>query len=187
MKVLIVDNKDSFTYNLKHYINHFCHKVDVLRCDKLQIEDVSSYDKILFSPGPGLPQEYPILNSILSNYHMSKSILGVCLGQQVIAEFYGCKLENLSNSMHGIASQITHLNNCSLYKGIPISFQIGHYHSWVVCSEKFSKDLEITSTNNHKLIMSLKHKRFDVRGVQFHPESILTEYGLQIIQNWLFS
>ena len=187
MKVLIVDNKDSFTYNLKHYINHFFDDVDVVRCNKLQLKDVSRYDKILFSPGPGLPKEYPILNDILSKYESSKSILGVCLGQQVIAEFYGGKLYNLPDVMHGITSEINHLNNCSLYKNIPISFQIGHYHSWVVSDKGFASDLEITSVNKNGLIMSIQHKKHDIKGVQFHPESILTKHGLQLIKNWLFS
>ena len=187
MKVLIVDNKDSFTYNLKYYINNFCDDVDVVRCDKLQIEDVGVYDKILFSPGPGLPKEYPILNDILSKYGSSKSILGICLGQQAITEFYGGQLDNLSDAMHGIVSKINHLNNCSLYKNIPISFKIGHYHSWVVSNKDFPTELEITSVNESGLIMSVKHKKYDIKSVQFHPESILTEYGLQLIENWILS
>ena len=186
MKVLIVDNKDSFTYNLKHYINHFFDDVDVVRCNKLQLKDVDCYDKVLFSPGPGLPNEYPILNDILSKYGSSKSILGICLGQQSIAEFYGGKLDNLPDSMHGIASKITHLSNCILYKNLPASFQIGHYHSWVVSDKDFPAELEITSVNENGFIMSIKHKKYDIKAVQFHPESILTEYGLRLIKNWLF-
>ena len=142
MKVLIVDNKDSFTYNLKHYINQFCDEVEVVRYNKLQIGDVGKYDKILFSPGPGLPKEYSILNDILREYGGSKSILGVCLGQQVITEFYGGQLHNLADAMHGRVSKIKHLNNCSLYKDIPICFQIGHYHSWVVSNKYFPADLD---------------------------------------------
>ena len=187
MKVLIVDNKDSFTYNIKHYVNHFCDDVDVLRCNTLQLDDVEKYDKILFSPGPGLPKEYSILNTILSKYGSSKSILGICLGQQAIAEFYGAKLENLLDPMHGITSKISHLNNCNLYKDLPISFQIGHYHSWVVCDKDFPAELEITAINDSGLIMSIKHKKYDIKAVQFHPESILTENGLQLIKNWLFN
>lgn len=185
LKVLIVDNKDSFTYNLKHYINRFCDDIAVVRCNKLQIEDVSRYDKILFSAGSGLPKEYPILNDILRIYGSSKSILGVCLGQQAIAEFYGCKLENLTAAMHGIDSRIKHLNNCSLYESIPLSFKVGHYHSWVVSGEDLPKVLEITSINESGLVMSIKHKEYDIKAVQFHPESILTEYGLKLIENWL--
>ena len=187
MKVLIVDNNDSFTYNLKHYINQFCDDVDVVRYNKLQIRDVGEYDKILFSPGPGLPKEYSILNEILSKYGCSKSILGVCLGQQAITEFYGGQLNNLSSAMHGRSSKIKHLNNCGLYKNMPISFQIGHYHSWVVSNKDFPEELEITSVNESSLIMSIKHKKYDIKAVQFHPESILTEHGLQLIENWLFN
>ena len=187
MKVLIVDNKDSFTYNLKHYINQSCADVDVVRCNKLQLHKVGEYDKILFSPGPGLPKEYPILNDILSKYGSFKSIFGVCLGQQAIADFYGCRLDNLSDAMHGIPSKINHLNNCSLYKSIPRSFQIGHYHSWVVSNKDFPAELEITSLNESGLIMSIKHKQYNIKAVQFHPESILTEHGFQLIKNWLFN
>ena len=158
----------------------------MLRYNRLRLEDVSLYDKILFSPGPGLPKDYPILNAILSRYETSKSILGICLGQQAIAEFYGCRLSNLHYSLHGVASKVAHLNNCSLYHGLPTSFQIGHYHSWVVCDKEFSRNLLITSKNEHGLIMSLRHRKYDIVGVQFHPESILTEHGLQMIKNWLF-
>ena len=185
MKVLIVDNKDSFTYNLKNYIHQFCSDVDVIRYNRLEIGSVSEYDKILFSPGPGLPSEYPILNDILRKYGSCKSILGVCLGEQAIAEFYGCTLENLSNPMHGVSSRVKHLSNCSLYKDVPMYFEIGHYHSWVVSNNNFSKDLEITSLDETGLIMSMKHKIYDVKGVQFHPESILTQYGLDLIKNWI--
>ena len=187
MKVLIVDNKDSFTYNLKHYIHQLCDHVDVIRHTQLQIEDVEMYNKILFSPGPGLPKEYPILNDILSEYARYKSILGVCLGQQAIADYYGCKMDNLADPMHGVVSVVKHLKNCSLYKDIPVSFKVGHYHSWVVSANDFSKELEITSLNESSLIMSIKHKRYDVKGVQFHPESILSENGLRLIENWLFN
>ena len=187
MKVLIVDNKDSFTYNLKHYINYFCDDVDVFRYNKLNIKNVVDYDKILFSPGPGLPSEYLILNKILSQYGSSKSILGICLGQQAIVQFYGGHLCNLVDPMHGRSSKVKHFNNCLLYKDIPVSFQIGHYHSWVVSEYDFPKELEITSVNESGLIMSIKHKKDDVRAVQFHPESILTEYGLELLENWLFN
>jgi anthranilate synthase component 2 len=186
LKVLIVDNKDSFTYNLKHYINKFCDYVDVVRYDKLKINRVSGYDKILFSPGPGLPNEYPILKEILSKYGSSKSILGVCLGHQAIADFYGCKLSNLSIAMHGVSSRMNHMNNCSLFKDIPKYFQIGHYHSWVVSDKDFPSDLKITSINESGFIMSIRHKKYNIRSVQFHPESILTEYGFKLVENWLF-
>lgn len=187
MKVLIIDNKDSFTYNLKHYVNYFCDYVDVVRCDNLNLDNVSEYDKILLSPGPGLPEEYPILYDILSRYGSSKSILGVCLGQQAIADFYGGKLDILSDVMHGISSFVNHFDNCCLFNNIPMSFKIGHYHSWVVSKKDFPSDLEITSVTKCGLIMSLKHKKHNVKGVQFHPESILTEYGYRLIENWLLN
>ena len=187
MRVLIVDNKDSFSYNLKHYINHFCDDIHVVRCDKLDLQEVSSYDKVMFSPGPGLPKEYPILTDILNKYAAVKSIFGICLGQQVIAEFYGAKLENLYDPMHGTSSKVKHFRNCNLYKDIPLEFSVGHYHSWVVSSEDFPEDLEITAVNQNGLLMSLKHKKHDVKSVQFHPESILTENGLLLIKNWIFN
>ena len=186
MKVLIVDNKDSFTYNLKHYIHEFSDQVTVVRCNELNVDDIKYYDKILLSPGPGLPEEYPVLEEILIHYAKSKSILGICLGQQAIATFYGGKLNNLTNPMHGIISTVSHLNNCVLYKEIPVSIKVGHYHSWVVSKRNFPSQLEITSLNENGLIMSLKHRKHDVRSMQFHPESILTENGLLLLKNWLF-
>jgi len=187
LKVLIIDNKDSFTYNLKHYINCFCDHVDVVRYNRVNINNVRFYDKILFSPGPGLPNEYLILNQILRRYGSCKSILGVCLGQQAIVQFYGGRLRNLIDPLHGCSSKVRHFNNCVLYKDIPISFQIGHYHSWVVSRYIFPRQLEITSVNESNLIMSIKHKKYDVRAVQFHPESILTEYGIKLLKNWLYN
>jgi len=185
LRVLIIDNNDSFTYNLKHYINQFVNDVNVVRYDKVVLDNISCYDKVLFSAGPGLPDEYLILYDILDRYGSSKSILGVCLGQQAIAEFYGGKLRNLDEPMHGVFSTISHLNSCTLYKNIPLSFKIGHYHSWVVSDEDFPINLEITSVNETGLIMSIKHKEYDIKAVQFHPESILTEYGLILIKNWI--
>ena len=187
MKVLIVDNKDSFTYNLKNYLLHFCSHVDVFRHDLLNLKIVSSYDKILFSPGPGLPKEYPILHHILHQFGKSKSILGVCLGQQAIATFYGAKLYNLNHPMHGVSSTVHHLENCTLYNSIPSVFKIGHYHSWVVSKKDFPQDLQITSLNDEGLIMSISHITYDVKGIQFHPESVLTDHGLNLIRNWLIS
>ena len=186
MKVLIVDNKDSFTYNLKHYIHQFSDDITIVRYNELDLDDVKCFDKILLSPGPGLPEEYPVLDEILIHYAKSKSILGICLGQQAIARFYEGKLNNLTSPMHGVISRITHLNNCILYKDVPVSFNIGHYHSWVVSEKNFPSELEITSFNENGLIMSLKHRKYDVRSMQFHPESILTENGLLLLKNWLF-
>ena len=187
MKVIIIDNNDSFTYNLKYYINQFCDNVDVLRSNQFHLDDLVIYDKILFSPGPGLPNEHPILKAILDKYGHSKSIFGVCLGHQAIAEFYGCQLLNLADSMHAISSRIKHLNNCSLFENLPDTFKIGHYHSWVIDNVNFSERLEITSINEDGLIMSIKHKKYNIKAVQFHPESILTEHGLVLIKNWLLN
>ena len=185
MKVLIIDNKDSFTYNLKHYINQFTDDIDVVRGNNLDLDDVVNYDKIILSPGPGLPSEHPILERFLEAFYDKKSILGICLGQQAIAEFFNAKLENLSTVKHGITSEVSHFNNCKLFKNIPKNFKIGHYHSWVVSKSNFPKELTITSENEEGIITSINHKIYDITAVQFHPESILTEYGLQLIKNWV--
>lgn len=185
MKVLIVDNRDSFTYNLKHYVNQFTDDVDVFRGECIQLNEVEVYDKIILSPGPGLPFEHPILKQILDRYYNKKSILGICLGQQAISEFFNAEIENLSTVKHGITSDIYHFNNCKLFKDIPNKFKIGHYHSWVVSKNNFPKELIITSENEEGIITSIKHNEYDITGVQFHPESILTEHGLKLIKNWV--
>ena len=185
MKVLIVDNQDSFTYNLKHYLNQFMDDVDVVRGKKIKLDDIAIYDKVIFSPGPGLPSEHPILARILELYHNNRSILGICLGQQAIAEFFNAELENLENVKHGITSEITHFNNCKLFRNIPKNVKIGHYHSWVVSKNNFPEELNITSENEEGIITSINHTTYDITAVQFHPESILTEYGLQLIRNWV--
>ena len=187
MKVVIIDNQDSFTYNLAHYVQYFTHSVDVFRVNEINIKELYIYDKIILSPGPGLPNEYPFLFEIIHKYHSSKSILGICLGHQAIAEYFQATLENLSVVKHGVSSEIHQNQNCSIFNNLPVSFQIGHYHSWVVSKNNFPKCLEITSTNQEGIITSFKHKKFDVKGMQFHPESILTEYGLQLIKNWLIT
>ena len=185
MRVLIVDNQDSFSYNLKHYVSQFSKFVDVVRSDKLEIEDVAKYHKIIFSPGPGLPKEYSILNKVLKVYGAHKSILGVCLGQQAIVEYFGGKLENLSEVKHGVSSELSHYNNCNLFANISKDFRVGHYHSWVISKDLFPNVLEVTAVNSEGLIMAIKHRELDIKALQFHPESILTEDGLQIIENWL--
>ena len=187
MKVLIVDNKDSFTYNLKHYINQFTDDIDVVRGNEINIDELKDYDKIILSPGPGLPEEHPILEILLEAFYDKKSILGICLGQQAIAEFFNANLENLSNVKHGITSEISHFNNCKLFKDIPKHFKIGHYHSWVVSKSNFPEELTITSENEEGIITSINHKKYDITAMQFHPESILTEHGLQLIKNWVLA
>ena len=187
MKILIIDNQDSFTFNLKHYVQQFTNNVFVVRGDDCDLNCLRNYDKILISPGPGLPFEHPILKKVLDCYYDKKSILGVCLGQQAIADFFGARLENLRQVKHGVSSYITHSNNSVLFKNIPQSFKVGHYHSWVVSKNNFPQDLNITSVNEEGIITSISHRYYDIHGVQFHPESILTEYGLHLIKNWLIS
>lgn len=187
MKILIVDNKDSFTYNLKHYINQFTDDIDVIRGGEINLDKIDKYDKIILSPGPGLPSEHPVLQQVLDRYYKHKPILGICLGQQAIAEFFNAKLENLTAVKHGVISEVSHFNNCKLFKDIPSSFKTGHYHSWVVSKSNFPKELTITSENEDGIITSFKHEKYDVSAVQFHPESILTEHGLQLIKNWVLA
>ena len=185
MKILIIDNNDSFTYNLKHYVNQFANNVDVIRGERLSMQMIDSYDKIIFSPGPGLPKEHPILHKVLAQFYDKKPILGICLGQQAIAEFFNAKLENLPIVKHGITSAVTHFYNCKLFKDIPTTFKIGHYHSWIVSKSNFPSELTITSENEEGIITSINHKEYDITAVQFHPESILSEHGLQLIKNWV--
>ncbi len=191
MKILIFDNYDSFTYNLVHVVEKIIHgKVDVFRNDKISLKQVNDYDKIILSPGPGLPVESGLLLSLIKEYAASKSILGVCLGQQAIAESFGGKLINLKNVFHGVASKIK-INNertiCAndVFKSLPNEVEAGRYHSWVVDKNDFPADLEITAEDENGYIMALRHKTFDVQGVQFHPESVLTPMGEKIMRNWL--
>ena len=187
MKVIIIDNHDSFTYNLHHLVNIYSSHCDVISIDECEIDLIEDYQKIIFSPGPGLPSYYPKMNAVLSAYHISKSILGVCLGHQAIAEFYGCKLVNLDNVLHGVVSTNKIINDDVIFNNIPEKFRITHYHSWVIDQSSLHDDLLITTLNDSNLIMSIKHKLHDVRGLQFHPESILSEFGEVMIKNWLLS
>lgn len=186
MKLLILDNYDSFTYNLVHLVEKCSDiELEVHRNDKISIEQVAQFDKILLSPGPGLPKDAGILKRVISTYGSSKSILGVCLGQQAIAEVYGAKLRNLEQVYHGVASPIQVINSDSLFANCPASFEVGRYHSWVVDPETIPNELEVTAIDDQQNIMALRHKTYDVKAVQFHPESILSEYGEMIIRNWL--
>jgi anthranilate synthase component II len=191
MKILIFDNYDSFTYNLVHVVEKLIHdKVDVYRNDKISLEKIKDYDKIILSPGPGLPCESGLLLSLIEEYASSKSILGVCLGQQAIAETFGGKLKNLKNVYHGVATKIkvndkrTSSEN-DVFKSLPDELEVGRYHSWIVSKENFPRDLEITAEDESGYIMGLRHKKFDVQGVQFHPESVLTPMGEKMMWNWL--
>ena len=187
MRVFLIDNNDSFTYNLKHYIEQFASEVVVYRASEIELDDIEQFDKIILSPGPGLPNEHPILKQVLALYYKKKPILGICLGQQAIAEFFNANLENLTTVKHGFTSVVKHFNNCKLFKDIPEIFKIGHYHSWVVSKINFPEELTITSENEEGIITSLNHKKYDITAVQFHPESILTEHGLLLIKNWVLA
>lgn len=185
--IVVIDNYDSFTYNLVHYIEKITGKrVDVFRNDKISVEEVSRYDKILLSPGPGIPVEAGIILDLIRKLGPSKSILGVCLGHQAIGEAFGGKLINLDKVYHGIASEIEVLTpEDPLYKDIPAKFNVGRYHSWVVEKTTLPDCFTITSVDDKGLIMGISHKQYDVRGVQYHPESVLTENGLKMMENWL--
>lgn len=186
MKIAVIDNYDSFTFNLVHYLEKHNALVTVFRNDKLEIDELLDYDKILLSPGPGLPNEAGILLKIIEKYHKTKPILGICLGHQAIAEFFGAKLENQKSVTHGEADEIFKTDeNEDLFKDISNPITVGRYHSWIVSNDNFPYDLEITSVNNDNQIMSLRHKNYDIKGIQFHPESILTPHGETIIKNWL--
>lgn len=186
MKILVFDNYDSFTYNLVQMIKEQSNaSVDVFRNDEIPLEDVQAYDKILLSPGPGIPSESGLLIPLIKTYAATKSILGVCLGQQAIAEAFGGSLTNLSKVYHGITTPVELIGNSILFEGLPKTFHVGRYHSWVVNEHDLPKDLIITSKDEDGYIMSLEHTRFDVKGVQYHPESVLTPEGSQIISNWL--
>lgn len=185
--ILIIDNYDSFTYNLVHLVNELGLECEVWRNDQFAIEDVDAFDKIILSPGPGIPSEAGLLLDVIEKYAPTKSIFGVCLGQQAIAEAFGGSLYNLNQPMHGIATPIKVTDGGEeLFAGLPESFKVGRYHSWVVSGNDLPDSLQVTAIDEaDNSIMALKHKQYDVRGVQFHPESILTDYGKEMMQNWL--
>lgn len=190
MRILLFDNYDSFTYNLFHCLKKLTDTpVDVIRNDKITLEDVNKYDKIVLSPGPGLPNTSGILLPLIREYASSKSILGVCLGHQAIGESFGGSLINLDRVFHGVATRVTvnerTMTKNDVFKGLPESFDVGRYHSWIVSTENFPKELEVTATDENGQIMALRHKSFDVQGVQFHPESVLTPTGMDMMKNWL--
>ena len=186
MKILVLDNYDSFTYNLVHIVRALGYAVDIFRNDKIALEDVKKYDKILLSPGPGIPDEAGIMKQVIQTYGPEKSILGVCLGLQGIGEVYGARLYNIPTVLHGVTSftEVTDPEEY-IFEGVSPRFKATHYHSWAVLPETVKGDLQITAINEEDLVMGLRHKRFDVRGVQFHPESIMTPEGPRMIDNWL--
>jgi anthranilate synthase component 2 len=197
MKILVFDNYDSFTYNLVHLVEKILHqKVEVFRNDELPLEKVEQYDKIILSPGPGIPSEAGLLLPLIREFAPKKSILGVCLGHQAIGEAFGGKLVNLSTVFHGVATpvQLVAAKNgkakegkalSRLFIGMPSEIEAGRYHSWVVSEKDFPGELEITAWDNNHYVMGLQHKKFDVQGIQFHPESVLTPKGEEILRNWL--
>lgn len=191
MRILVFDNYDSFTYNLVHLVEKILHqKAEVYRNDRLPLEDVKVYDKIILSPGPGIPGEAGMLLPLIRAYASTKSILGVCLGHQAIGQAFGGTLENLDTVYHGVATPIRVTETApgkrpALFRGLPDTFDVGRYHSWIVREEGFPAELEVTVRDEHNYIMALQHRQYDVQGVQFHPESILTPLGEKLLRNWL--
>ncbi len=184
-KILVIDNYDSFTYNLVHYLEDLNCEVTVYRNDEFDIDEIAHFDKILLSPGPGVPDEAGLLKAVIAKYAPTKSILGVCLGQQAIGEVFGGTLSNLDKVYHGVATMVkTSVDDELLFEGLGNEFEVGRYHSWVVDAD-LPEALEATSFDENGQVMSLRHKTFDVRGVQFHPESVLTPNGKKILENWL--
>lgn len=185
MKVVIIDNYDSFTYNLSHLIKELGAEVTVYRNDKFVMEQLEAFDKIILSPGPGIPSEAGLLLDVIRTYAGRKPILGVCLGHQAIGESFGGQLTNLSQVYHGVATPCHITQPDYLFEGLPETIEVGRYHSWVVDNAGFPDCLEVTSVSDEGFIMSLRHKEFDVRGIQYHPESVLTPEGKTLLKNWL--
>ena len=184
MKIIVIDNYDSFTYNLVHYLEELKCEVTVKRNDQVNIKEIEKFDKIVLSPGPGIPNEAGLLKEIISSFFNTKSILGVCLGHQAIAEVFGAELVNLKTVYHGVATDINIIKEDPLFNDLPNPLKVGRYHSWVV-KEPLPDDLEALAYDQNEQIMAFKHKTYNLRGVQFHPESILTEHGKDLLKNWL--
>jgi len=188
MKILVFDNYDSFTYNLVHILRElgYSSRMEVYRNDKIELDDVEQYDKILLSPGPGIPSEAGNMLDLIERYGPTKSILGVCLGHQGIAEVYGASLYNMEEVLHGIATDIQILDQEEVvFRGIPKEIKVGRYHSWAVIPDTVNGDLKITARDQEQEIMAIRHNQYDVVGLQFHPESVLTADGKQMIRNWV--
>ena len=184
-KIIIIDNYDSFTYNLSHLVKELGADVTVVRNDQFKIEELEAYDKIILSPGPGIPSEAGLLLDVIRHYAGKKPILGVCLGHQAIGEVFGAQLENLSDVFHGVATPWRLLTDDLLFAGLPTDITVGRYHSWVVSRKALPHCLEVTAESPEGQIMALRHRSYDVRGIQFHPESVLTPEGKTMINNWL--
>ena len=185
MKIVIIDNYDSFTYNLSHLVKELGADVTVFRNDKFLLNEIEQYDKIILSPGPGIPSEAGLLLDVIRTYRGRKPMLGVCLGHQAIGEVFGARLTNLSTVYHGVATEGTQYGNDPIFRGMPKRIIMGRYHSWVVDSTSLPECLEVTAMSDDGYIMALRHRHYDIHGIQFHPESVLTPEGRQIAKNWL--
>ena len=186
MKIVIIDNYDSFTYNLSHLVKELGAEVTVVRNDQFELADLEQYSKIILSPGPGIPSGAGLLLDVIKTYAGKKPILGVCLGHQAIGEAFGGKLENLSDVFHGVATPCHIIADDPIFSGIERDITIGRYHSWVVSKENFPDCLEVTAVSDEGQIMALRHRELNIRGIQFHPESVLTPDGKKMLQNWMF-
>lgn len=185
MKIVIIDNYDSFTYNLSHLIKELGAEVTVFRNDKFEMDSLEAFDKIMLSPGPGIPSEAGLMPEVIKRYAQSKPILGICLGHQAIGECFGGRLANLDRVFHGVATEGTQLGNDYMFNGLPRRITMGRYHSWVVSREYLPDCLEITAESDEGHIMALRHRTLDIRGLQFHPESVLTTDGREMMENWI--
>lgn len=185
MKIVIIDNYDSFTYNLSHLLKELGAEVDVVRNDKFELKDLEQYDKIVLSPGPGIPSEAGLLLDVIRTYAGRKPILGVCLGHQAIGEVFGASLENLKEVYHGVQTEGTQLGNDYIFEGLPERVMMGRYHSWVVAKDSVPECLKVTAMSDDGEIMAMRHRQYDIHGIQFHPESVLTPEGKTIVGNFL--
>lgn len=185
MKIVIIDNYDSFTYNLSHLLKELGAEVEVVRNDKFELKDLEQYDKIVLSPGPGIPSEAGLLLDVIRTYVGRKPILGVCLGHQAIGEVFGASLENLKEVYHGVQTEGTQLGNDYIFEGLPERVMMGRYHSWVVAKDSVPECLEVTAMSDDGEIMAMRHRQYDIHGIQFHPESVLTPEGKTIVGNFL--
>ena len=185
MKIVIIDNYDSFTYNLSHLVKELGADVTVVRNDQFELPELEQFDKIILSPGPGIPEEAGLLLDVIRTYKGRKPMLGVCLGHQAIGEVFGAKLINLSDVYHGVQTEGTQLGNDPIFDGLPERIKMGRYHSWFVDNSTLPSCLEVTATTDDGMIMALRHKDYDIHGIQFHPESVLTPDGRTIVDNWL--
>ena len=185
MKIVIIDNYDSFTYNLSHLVKELGADVTVVRNDQFELPELEQFEKIILSPGPGIPEEAGLLLDVIRTYKERKPMLGVCLGHQAIGEVFGAKLINLSDVYHGVQTEGTQLGNDPIFDGLPERIKMGRYHSWVVDNSTLPSCLEVKATTDDGMIMALRHKDYDIHGIQFHPESVLTPDGRTIVDNWL--